>query len=390
MKKLMILLMLCTMVLSLCACSKVAEPAPTELNYSATEADRTALDTAYAGRTPYYGEMHDHSNSGGRSDGRISLSVWKSGLAGLDMDFATIVDHKQVRHMVLDEWDESVFIGGTEAATTLKGVDLEQKNFHYNMVFTDPNALMELLNEFEAFEFSGTALDGEFPRYPHFSREELEALVKAIQDKGGMFVHVHPKHASVLKSDNPLDYWYGDWTGIEVINTYKSDRNGINTQNNYQLWVDLLALGKKVWATSGNDEHGMPSDKAISTVYAEERKADSYFSHIRVGDFTCGPVGIRMVVGETLTGTECDFTGKRLVFSVGDFHKSVLNPYHTYRMDLIDDTGVVFSQEISCEETTYFALDAGDAKFYRVEVWDTTDNSRIGIGNPIWNTVTED
>ena len=88
-------------------------------------------------------------------------------------------------------------------------------------------------------------------------------------------------------------------------------------------------------------------------------------------------------------GSRCKFDGKRLVVSVGDFHKSVLNPYHTYRMDLIDDTGVVFSQEISCEETTYFALDAGDAKFYRVEVWDTTDNSRIGIGNPIWNKATE-
>ena len=253
------------------------------------------------------------------------------------------------------------------------------------MTFTDHEALLEVLEEFN-FGFSGTALEGEFPKYPHFTRQELEALVKAIQDKGGMFTHVHPKHKSVLTSDNPLDYWYGDWTGIEVINTYHSDRNGPNTQNNYKLWVDLLALGKKVWATSGNDEHGMPTDKAISTVYAEERKADSYFSHIRVGDFTCGPVGVRMIVGDTLTGTECDFTGKRLIFSVGDFHRSVVKPDHTYRVDLIDDTGIVFSQEVTCEETSYFALDAGDCSFFRVEVWDTTDNSRIGIGNPIWNT----
>ncbi len=371
----------------LCACSGggLETTAPTEPAYDATETDIAALEACYAGRTPYYGEMHDHSNSGGRSDGRISLSVWKSGLMGLEMDFATIVDHKQVRHMVLPEWDNNVFIGGTEAATTVKGLDLEQSSFHYNMVFTDHEALLKLLNEFEVFHFSGTALDGEFPKYPQFTRQELEELVKYIQDNGGMFVHVHPKHASYLKSDDPLDYWYGDWTGIEVINTYKSDRNGPNTQNNYQLWVDLLALGKKVWATSGNDEHGMPSDKAISTVYAEEKNAASFFSHIRIGDFTCGPVGVRMCVGDTVTGYETDFTGKRLVFSVGDFHKTVKNPYHTYRVDLISDAGVVFSKEITCEETAYFALDAENCRFYRVEVWDTTDNSRIGIGNPIWN-----
>ena len=356
-----------------------------QISCEAGEEDIAALDAAYLGRTPFYGEMHDHSNSGGRSDGRMTLPIWKAGLGEREMDFATIVDHKQVRHMVLPEWDETMFIGGTEAATTVKGLDLEVNSFHYNMTFTDHEALLEIFKEFE-FGFTGTALEGSFPQYPHFSRQELEALVKAIQEKGGMFVHVHPKHAGVLDSDNPLDYWYGDWTGIEVINTYKSDRNGPNTQKNYQLWVDLLALGKKVWATSGNDEHGMPSDKAISTVYAEERLADSYFSHIRVGDFTCGPVGIRMMIGDTLMGYECDFTGQRLVFSVGDFHKTVLNPHHTYRVDLINDKGIVFSREISCEEITYFSIDAEDCMFYRVEIFDTTDNSRIAIGNPIWNT----
>ena len=403
MKRLLAFLVFMVMVVCLFACNGTqpestgsaqatnASTAPSEteapeVSYLAEDVDITALEAAYNGRRPFYGELHDHSNSGGRSDGRMTLPVWRNGLMALEMDFATIVDHKQVRHMVLPEWDETMFIGGTEAATWIKDLDLEENGFHYNMIFADPDALLELLREFEVFNFTGTALDGEFPRYPHFTRAEMETLVQAIRDKGGMFVQVHPKHNGVLNSDDPLDYWYGDWTGIEVINTYKSDRNGPNTQKNYQLWVDLLALGKRVWATSGNDEHGMPSDKAISTVYAEERLADSYFSHIRVGDFTCGPVGIRMMIGDTTMGHECDFTGQRLVFSIGDFHKSVLNPYHTYRVDLISDKGIVFSQEIFCEETTYFAIDAENVMFYRVEVFDTKDNSRIGIGNPIWNT----
>lgn len=387
MKRVFCFFLVMGLLLTLWGCGAPEETEPTKPSLEAAQADMDALEALYAGRTPFYGEMHDHSNSGGRSDGRITLPVWKSTMPGLGMDFAIIVDHKQVRHMVLPEWDNTMFIGGTEAATKVKGLQLEQNSFHYNMIFTDPNALMELLTEFEEFGFSGTALEGEFPSYPPFTRMELEALVQAIRDKGGMFVHVHPKHEGYLNSDDPLDYWYGDWTGIEVINTYKSDRNGPNTQKNYQLWVDLLALGKKVWATSGNDGHGMPTDAALSTVYAEERLGSSYFSHIRVGDFTCGPVGIRMGMGSTPMGYECDFTGQRLVFSVGDFHKSVKNEYDTYRVDLITDQGVVFSQEISCAETSYFALDADEsAAFYRVEVFNVTDNSRIGIGNPIWNT----
>lgn len=386
MKRGFLILLAVSLTLALSACGNSDAVETTAMpDYKASQTDIDALESLYAGRTPFYGEMHDHSNSGGRSDGRIALSVWKNTMQGLGMDFATIVDHKQVRHMVLPEWDETMFIGGTEAATWVTDLPLEKNSFHYNMIFTDPNALLEVLQAHD-FGFTGTMLEGEFPTYPHFSRAQLEALVQTVREKGGMFVHVHPKHEGYLTSDNPLDYWYGDWTGIEVVNTYRSDRNGPNTQNNYQLWVDLLALGKKVWATSGNDEHSMPVDKALCAVYAEERLATSYFSHIRVGDFTCGPVGIRMCVGDTVTGNECDFTGKRLVLSVGDFHSSVANPYHTYKVDLIDDTGIVFSQEISCEQTAYFALDAEDVKFYRVEVWDLNTHSRIAIGNPIWNT----
>lgn len=374
------------MLLGMCACGAQPEQTePTEPSYEATAEDISALEAMYEGRDPYYGEMHDHSNSGGRSDGRISLSVWKSAMKGLGMDFASIQDHKQVRHMYLDEWDDSMFIGGTEAATSIKDLDVENASFHYNMMFATPEPLLEIFEEFTEFEFSGTPEEGYFPYYPKFDRARMQELIQAIRDKGGMFVHVHPKHNGYLTSDDPLDYWFADWTGIEVTNTYKSDRNGPNTQKNYQLWTDLLAAGKKVWATAGNDEHGMPSDKALSTVYAEERKAQSYLDHLRVGDFTAGPVGIRMVMGDTYMGYECDFTGKRLIFSVGDYHQSVYNPYHTYRVDLITDAGVVFSQEISCEETAYFAFDAENVAFYRVEVYDVTDNSRIAIGNPIWN-----
>jgi hypothetical protein len=90
-------------------------------------------------------------------------------------------------------------------------------------------------------------------------------------------------------------------------------------------------------------------------------------------------------MGDTLMGGSCNFDGKRLIVSVGDFHKCVRLTGHNYRVDIISDEGVIESHEIDCLEKAYFAIDAEDKKFYRVEVFDTTRDLRIAISNPIWN-----
>ena len=396
MKKLISISVLFAMMLGLCACG--SQPAQDmtsaesgQIDATATEADIAHLEELYAGRTAYHGELHDHSDSGGRSDGKQTLTIWKSMMMGLEIDFATIVDHKQVRHMYLDEWDNTMFIGGTEAATwiqnTMGFVSDEGNQVHYNMIFATPEPLLEIFEEFPEFNYSGgDPLEAEFPRYPHFTRERLAELAEAVKAKGGFFSHVHPKHKGYMDSDNPLDYWFADETGLEVINTYKSDRNGENTQNNYKLWRNLLTMGKKVWATAGNDEHNIPSDKGLSTIYATEKNAQALVESLRVGDFAAGPVGVRMCIGDNLMGSTADsFAGKRVVISVGDFHKSVADEKHVYRIDVYGNEDVIFSQEFSCTETVYFACDAGDCRFYRAEIFDVTLNSRIGLGNPIWS-----
>lgn len=201
-----------------------------------------------------------------------------------------------------------------------------------------------------------------------------------------MFSHVHPKFDGYLKSDNPLDYWFADETGLEVWCSDKDrDMNDPSNQAGYKLWTDLLALGKRVWATAGHDGHRDPSAKSLATVYAEEKHADSLLSHLRVGDSTCGAIGIRMAIGDSKTGSQTDFAGKRLSICVSDFHESV-DSTHTYRMDLYQDADVIFSQEISATEENWFALDADEAaNFYRAEIYDETAGVIVAIGNPIWN-----
>jgi hypothetical protein len=346
----------------------------------ATEREIQLLNSLYDGRRVFHGELHDHSASGARSDGKRSLSHWRGAMEALQMDFAAILDHHQVRHMYLPEWEDGVFIGGTEPGLHhIVDIPVEKNGLHYNMIFEGPKPLEELLSEFEEFKFTGGP-EGEFA-YPDFTTARFCELIQAVKEKGGFFVYPHPKQVAV--SENPLHYWFCDEIAMEV---FYMSMDSQYTVENYALWTDLLALGKRVWASAGCDKHACAQDTALTTIYAEEKKNASYIAHLRVGDFVCGPIGIRMCIGETKMGGKCQF-GDRLVISVGDFHRSVKDPSHRYRLDILDENGVVAQYAIGCEETSYFALDTDPArKFYRVEVFDETRDLRIAIGNPIWNS----
>ena len=344
-----------------------------------TQHDLELLNRIYDGRTLYQGELHDHANTGGTSDGAKSLEHWKGAMEALEMDFATILDHKQVRHMYLPEWDNSIFIGGTEPGARVFTDDGEKiGTMHYNMVFSDPKQLEGLLEEFPEFEFTGGP-EGHFG-YPSFTKSRLGEIIDAVKRRGGFFVFPHPRQVSYGK--NTADWWIRDEVGIEV--TYISLVYE-GTHENYEVWRELLRMGKRMWVCAGGDLHECAHFWALTSIYAEEKDSACYIKHLRNGDFTAGPIGIKMCVGETRMGGKCNFEGQRLVIEVGKFHKYVYNPEHKFRLDVWADDEIIHSQEISCEEPTYFAMDAQDCKFYRTEIYDVTRNLRLALGNPIWN-----
>ena len=344
----------------------------------ATEQDILHLDTLYAGRQPFHGELHDHADTGGTSDGKRTLAHWTGALEALKMDFAAILDHKQVRHMYLPEWQDGLFICGTEPGTIIDDSNATDKSVHYNMIFDSPEPLEDLLAAFPEYGFTGGP-EGHF-NYPHFTRARFGELIDAVRARGGFFVHPHPKQQ--MQADDPLEYWFRDETGLEVFYRSITSRH---TEKNYILWTDLLAAGKRVWACAGGYGHKFCEDTALTTLYAEAHADAAYLPHLRVGDFTCGPVGMRMCVGDTRMGGRCALAGQRLVLGVSDFHRTVKITDHEYRVDILTDKGVVHSQPISCEEPNYIAFDTEDAAFYRAEVFDVSRDLRIAIGNPIWN-----
>ena len=340
--------------------------------------EKSHLLSLYAGCRVFHGELHDHSDSGGTSDGKCPLDEWPEKMRALHMDFAAILDHKQIRHMYQSVWEDGLFIPGTEPGTHITDSAAEEKAMHYNILLPCRGDLEPLLERFPEYQFSG-GTEGHF-KYPDFTRARFGELIDAIRERGGLFVHPHPRQ--LMRSNDPGDYWFRDGTGIEV---FYISMDSEETKADYALWVDLLAAGKRVWACAGCDLHSEPHDTALTTLYAESKSARSYLSHLSAGDFTCGPVGVRMAIGDTRTGGSCSFNGQKLTVCVGDFHISVSDPAHEYRADILNDRGAVLSGPVFPGKDNWFSLDAGDCAFYRAEVFDVTRGLRIAVGNPIWN-----
>lgn len=392
MKKTLLILLIGVMLLGLCACGEAAggettattEPA---MDATATDADIAKLDSLYAGRELRFGEQHAHADTGGNSDGKATLDEWKGCLQTIGASFTTIVDHRQTIHMELPEWDDNMFIGGSEAATTVMDSPASVKNIHHNMLFADVEEFKTVLNMYPVkFQYYGG-----FFRYPNWTVEELNQLSRDIYANGGLFVHVHPQaNEKYMVSDDPLDYFFGDVMGFEVLTGYHA--KDMKTEANlkqYDTWVKLLNLGKRAYATAGSDTHNNSfGDVAacLGAIYAEDTNAKTLLNYMRAGDFVAGPAGIRMSVGDSTMGGTCSFAGNRLVVSAGHIHVKTYDTSHEYRLDVYDDQGLVFSQPIYGSDDQYFAIDAdANAKYYRANVYDVTADMIIAIGNPIWN-----
>lgn len=399
MKKLICLLLSLVMVLALCACGGNGEPEqnaggdPAPIVYTASEEDVTKLESQYAGLTAHHGQLHDHAKTGRRSDGKNTLDEWKAGMPDVGMEYAAILDHRQTDHLHLDEWDPTLFISGSEAMTHVVDRPEYCNKYHYNMIFPSVNEFEAHLNQFpETYRF----IDGLF-EYLNTDIATFTNIINSVLDKGGYFVIAHPLQTDPEQIEiddpmiDPLDYYYVDHIGYEVLYCYYNNEEQQNkaNQDNYWLWTSLLAADKRVYCSAASDRHSLPSNAGLSTVYSDQKLDTSYIQQLRLGNYTAGPVGVRMSIGDTIMGGTGTFEGQRLVISVGDFHKDFQNTTHTYRVDVLSDTGVVFSQTVDPNEMTYIAFDADEnAKFYRVEIHDEQLKfSLLALGNPIWNSV---
>lgn len=399
MKKRLTVLLAGLTLLTLFACGKEPESAPSgekAPNLTATETDKAKLEALYEGLQPHHGQLHDHANTGPRSDGNYNLSEWRAVMPSVGMEYAAIMDHRQTHHMYLDVWDPATFISGSEAMTYIQDRDERYNKYHYNMIFKDVADMEAFLQQYGQ-QYQCSEADGHTVfEYLSMSADQFIEIIQTVLDMGGYFVIPHPCSTAPEISSDPMEYYFCDFIGYEVFYYYDKDwpTRIRKTKENYKIWTGMLANDKRVYASAGCDQHKLPTNLALSTVYSQEKMDDSYIDQLGKGNYTAGPVGIRMCIGDTVMGGTGSFSGQRVVVSVGDFHGDYVNSNHTYRVDVVTDTGVVYSETVVPGETSYIAFPAdGQAKFYRIELHNENLETTavdptftlLALGNPIWN-----
>lgn len=363
----------------------VADPAlayPLEDPHTPVEAaDFSWLDKLYAGRQRFYGDFHCHSKSGGTSDGKTPIEEYVQGMQENQLDFAAIVDHRQMRHFFLPCWDEKYLICGTEPGTvfTDEGKPNYAKKMDYTMIFPDKSGLQQVLDRFEGFGFTGTPLDGSF-KYYCMSRQTFLEIAEFVYSIGGLLSHAHPRQ--MMYSDDPLDYYFGDHVPLETIHVAPEN---YATWQNRQLWIRLLKLGKRVKTHGSSDSHGPVSNRGLTAVYAEKQCAADIFNVIRSGDCTAGGVAIQMSIDAAPMGSVTDYTpGKTLYIRVEDFHPAHRKEDTVFCLKVYTDKGLAYARQFDCNNMQQLALPVEKRMYYRVEITNESDGCPVALSNPIW------
>ena len=362
--------------------SYVTENADPHTVVGSKDRDMSALDSMYEGRSVYRGDLHVHTNCGGTSDGTLPMSEWPAQMDALEIDFAAVVDHRQMRGFFLPEWDDLRFLIGTEPGATIENFNASRhgmRGIHYNMLFPHKYGLAMVLANFPEFKFSGDELTGSF-KYFTATKERYMELFEYVRSIGGMVVHPHPKQ--LLVSNDPLDYYIGEHTYLETI--YGSVY-GHATRKNYQLWQDILALGKRVYASGGSDSHSVAMNTALSSFYTKERAIPAFYERMRAGDFNVGSVGIKMCIDEHPMGSEIEYRdGMKLSVRIEDFFHHEWRENTVYALRVFTDKGIAYCSEFNGKEPQELQLEVQKRDFYRVDVYDITHDCVVAVGNPIW------
>lgn len=355
----------------------VAHDIPLEDPHIAVEDDMIALDKLYEGCHVYHGDAHTHTNSGGTSDGKTPLKEFVEQLRALDMDFAAVVDHRQMRHFFLPEWDETMLICGSEPSVLLAEKEGPFASLHYNMIFPDKTGLKKVLDAFPEFEYTG-GTDGHF-RCPRFTRERFCQLGEFIYDIGGLMAHAHPKQ-QMIDSD-PMEYYFGDKVALETVH---GDVAGYASLKNRELWLTLLSVGKRLRTYGSTDTHAAARDDGQTTLYAKNRHSRDFFEAIRSGNCCAGAAGIQMAIDDIPMGGETEYReGQILRVRVGGYHKT-WNKDAVYRLNIFTDKGLAYAKEFVGDKEVSAAIKIQKRAFYRVEITNESDGHSAVLGNPIW------
>lgn len=349
---------------------------------SGEEADAALneLSAMYSGRFACHGDMHTHTNSGGTSDGDTPLGEFVKQLRALGLDFAAIVDHRQIRHCLLPEWDDTMLICGTEPGTVLVDPSRPMRSckMDYCMLFQHPSDYFRVMEAFPEYNYTGGP-DGHNIS-PRFTPERLSQVSRFIYSLGGLMVHAHPKQ--LMASDEPMDYYFGEYMPLETILGHP---NSFDTVQNLRVWEALLKLGKRVHTHGDSDTHAEAKNCALTTLYARERKGAEFLRQVRDGDCSAGSVGIQMSICGTRMGSSLPYRdGLILAVRVGDYYRPNMPDDTVYCLKVYTEKGLAYASEFDGKAPQTLTIPVQNRMYYRVEITNESDGTIVAISNPIW------
>lgn len=338
------------------------------------------LDCLYSDRSARFGDMHVHTNSGGKSDGKTPLAEFVRQIKALGLDFAAVVDHKQIRHALLPEWDDELLICGTEPGARIveEGRAKRSQVLHYTLIFRRPTDFYRLMEAFPEYNYTG-GTDG-YCGYPSFTPERFREVIDFVYHLGGTVAHAHPKQQ--MASDDPLHYYFGDRMPLETV---LGHAEAYSTVQNVRLWETLLKMGKRVHTRGDSDTHQQAKNCAITTAYTLHRRACEVLDAVRSGDCTAGCIGIQTAIDCVRMGSHLPWhEGQKLAIRVKDYYRPGMKENTVYCLKVFTDRGLAYASEFDGTQPQVLVLPVEKRAYYRVEVTNESDGAYVAVSNPIW------
>ena len=345
----------------------------------AAQAALRQLEALYGNRRALHGDMHCHSNSGGTSDGKTPLAEYIKQIRAHGLDFAAIVDHKQIRHCLLPEWDD-MLICGTEPGMMLNDESrpMRSRKMDYCMLFQHPSDYFRVMEAFPEFGFTGGP-DGH-NGYPSLTSDRTAELSRFIYSLGGLMVHAHPKQ--LMASDEPLHYYFGEYMPLETI---VGHANSFDTVQNRNMWESLLKLGKRVHTHGMSDSHAEAKNCALTTVYAREAKGAAILREVREGDCAAGCIGVKMAISGARMGSHLPYRDSLLLaIELDDYYRPGMKDDTVYCLKVYTERGLAYASEFDGTQPQKLVIPVQKRSYYRVEVTNESDECFVTIANPIW------
>ena len=239
-------------------------------------------------KNTYKGNMHCHSTL---SDGKFSPEELKDMYKSRGYNFLAITDHEHLNNN--SYLDDEEFLTLTSCEIAIKEFPKESTLKNFNMKVCHLNFYAKEQDNVYNFFYNKTADHFSAPeRRPLFKNppkemerkygEGINELIKSANENGFFVAYNHPRWS--LENYGDYSKYDGLW-GVEIYNT-SCNRDGIY-EYNLNVHDDFLRDGKRIFASSGDDNHNRKNDSfgSFVIVEADELKYSQIIDGLLKGDF---------------------------------------------------------------------------------------------------------